>query len=258
MHTLQHAAVCHGALAQGDDQGAERPGGHVARAGEGCVFNVRQSGARHVGRQGLPQPQAALVVGQRPARPLQVHRRMGRIGHASRLLDQRLLLPAGLPHRHAAELRAQAHIRDRYRVVRLPGHGRPRPRAAGARGWLLHPRPLHGGRAVGRQGTPAGRVPSQGALHRVPHHLAAAGAAPQEARGRPLRLPRVQDPHARRHAIHDWALNQLCHVLGAPKRQGPGLVDQPWGRALYLARVLTPLGVACFRRGGDRKSRVQD
>jgi hypothetical protein len=53
------------------------------------------TGARAVGRHGLPLAQAAVQLGGRPAGAAQVHRGLGGEGRAARVLDLRFLLPPG-------------------------------------------------------------------------------------------------------------------------------------------------------------------
>lgn len=54
------------------------------------------SGARCVGCQGLPVPQAPAQLGGRPAGAPRVHSALGGTRHTFRLLDQRILLPSGM------------------------------------------------------------------------------------------------------------------------------------------------------------------
>ena len=111
-------------------QGARRD---VRRArGDGDVA-LQQPGARDVGGGGVPVAQAARRVDRGPDAAHFLHPGVDRRRHAAVVLDLRLLLPAGLPHRDAAELCAQVHGVDRHRVVRLhrdgEGGGHPSPRS---------------------------------------------------------------------------------------------------------------------------------
>ncbi len=105
--------------AAGPAEGAAGPGGDVAGAGGDVEQPVQQPGAVAVGAGGVPVAEAAGGVGGRPGAQGPLHRRLDRGRHAPRLLDLGLLLSAGLPHRHAPELRAQECGPDRHGLVGL-------------------------------------------------------------------------------------------------------------------------------------------
>mmetsp|Transcript_14880 Transcript_14880/g.35918 ORF Transcript_14880/g.35918 Transcript_14880/m.35918 type:complete len:409 (-) Transcript_14880:426-1652(-) len=183
VHPLQRPDHRHAQEPAGEPEGAQGPGGDVARAGGSHQQHLRQPGARHVGQQGVPEPEAAVVLGHRPAGAHQVHQPVDRQGPAPGVLDQRPVLPAGVPHGHSAELRAQVPDRHRHRHVELQRGGQEdlcEPEDA-ARGRVLRVGVLSGGRAVGLREAPAGGVQAQGAVHGLPHDVAGAQAAPRGA-----------------------------------------------------------------------------
>lgn len=92
-------------------------------------------GPRPVGDQGLSLLEAARGVGSGAARAAPLHRQLAPRRGPSLLLDFGVLLPPGLPHRHAAELRAQVPGPHRLPVLQLrpAGGGRGRKGAPGRR-----------------------------------------------------------------------------------------------------------------------------
>mmetsp|Transcript_41907 Transcript_41907/g.98317 ORF Transcript_41907/g.98317 Transcript_41907/m.98317 type:complete len:222 (+) Transcript_41907:1893-2558(+) len=131
-------------------QGAERHRRHVCGARCHRDLALQQPGSGQVGRQGLPLAQTARVMADRSRGALEVCARLDGQRPPCSVLDLRLLLPASVPHRCAAELREKAPVRHRPgdlrpRLQRRPGQGH----GGETRGRMHHLRAVHGIVSVG-------------------------------------------------------------------------------------------------------------
>mmetsp|Transcript_36834 Transcript_36834/g.85615 ORF Transcript_36834/g.85615 Transcript_36834/m.85615 type:complete len:590 (+) Transcript_36834:586-2355(+) len=144
--------------AAGPAQGHQGRRRHVRGARGGRQCPLRQLCPRLVGRRRLPLPQAPRLMGQRPGAAHPLCPGLARRRSPRGILDLWLLLPAGVPHRRAAELRPRQPLRHRHHPVRLhrarrgDGGGRTTPRDRRA-----HPRTVPGRDKVGPRLAPPRR-----------------------------------------------------------------------------------------------------